>query len=290
MSDIYENYNNGKAPEPGLVWSGVSWGYPTQGVGDIRDGGSLTVWPDKGRAPIESFNPDTGNGFSSVLDSIYQTPQSTASPEIQRAVSSVLTGFGVPHWDNLQSANFARITPPSNFPNSDNMINPSIVAFPARLLSSTPLLANSAAPSSVNLHTRIADDVIDGVQYLAAVGDHSRIGFNIPVRTAQAARPKGMWNAGWMPGGLNFLEYIIDFNNTYPAAKHDGTVAEMGLRPSGATIGANTDDMIIWFPVGMNLEPLYVAFTTMLPPKSLANRTSQQKTAQHVIDANKLKD
>lgn len=290
MSDIYTNYNNGKSPEPGLVWSGASWAYPTQGAGALKDGGTLTVWPDNGRAPIESFNPDTGNGFSSVLDSIYQNPQSTASPEIQRSVSRVLAGFGVPQWDNLQSAPFARITPPSDFPNSNNMTNPSIVAFPARLLSNTPLSANTAAPSSINLHTRIADDVIDGVQYLAAVGDHSRTGFNVPVRTAQALKPKNMWNAGWMPGGLNFLEYVMDFNNIYPAAKHDGTVAEMGLRPAGATIGANTDDMIIWFPVGSNVEPYYVAFTTMLPPQSLANRTSQQKAAQDAIDANKLKD
>lgn len=285
----YENYNNGNAPEPGLIWNGASWAYPTTGT---MSGNTMTVWPQQNNSkPIDFSGPPEASGYNQPTDGMWIDVPNTLSTELQRALNLVETGLSVPQWDDFISAAFARFKPESEFPGSDNTVNPSIMIMPAKHLTHTPMLANSPMPASVDLHTRIADDVIDGVQYLSAVGNKSPTPFKIQVRMAQATKADGQWYAGWQPAGLGFLELtVVNKPHQYPSDGRMGNPVELPLRPAGSTVGAMTNDMILWLPQGSNLEPLYIAFTTILPPEPLKNRTEQQAAAQNKIDAQRLQD
>lgn len=101
----YENYNNGVSPEPGLVWDGGGWVYPTTGY---IGGDTLTVWPESSaRYPVESFNPDTGGGFVPTVDGVWENPLPSLFPEMQTALSQVIQGLSSPQWDNFISAPFS---------------------------------------------------------------------------------------------------------------------------------------------------------------------------------------
>lgn len=285
----YENYNNGVSPEPGLVWDGGGWVYPTTGY---IGGDTLTVWPESSaRYPVESFNPDTGGGFVPTVDGVWENPLPSLFPEMQTALSQVTQGLTSPQWDNFISAPFWRFTPALAYPTPDNTVNPYITMLPLKQLTHTPVSAGSAAPASVMLHTRITDDVRNGVQYLAAVGDQRQQSFNVPVRQAsyKGSNTEAFF-AGMMPGSLGFLEFYI-YSTSKEGTRPWNTSVEQGeLLPAGATAGANTQDLIVWFPAESGMEPLYVAFTTSMPAAQLQRRAEQQAQAQLTVDDNKLKD
>lgn len=285
----YEDYNNGKAPEPGLVWSGSSWSYPTVGV---DNGSTITVWPanDK-QIPIELFGPPSASGYGEPVDGMWINVPKAVSAELQGALNKITAGLSVPQWDDFISAPFKKFKPPYDFPKADNMINPSILIMPAKLLSKTPMPANSPMPATVDLHSRIADDIVDGAQYLSVVGNKSTTPFKVPVRMAKANKARGDWYAGWQPAGLNFLELtVVTKPNNWTFDDVLGSPADLPLRSSGSTVGTMTHDMILWFPKGSNLEPIYVAFTTLMPTAQLNKRIEQQTAAQKKIDSQRLQD
>ncbi|ORM67871.1 hypothetical protein HA48_21160 [Pantoea wallisii] len=108
---------------------------------------------------------------------------------------------------------------------------------------------------------------------------------------AKATKADGNWDAGWQPGSLGFLELtVVNKPHQHPFEGRLGNLAELPLRPAGSTVGAMTNDFVLWFPMGSNLEPLYVAFTTILPAGPLKNRADQQAAAQTKIDVQRMQD
>lgn len=188
------------------------------------------------------------------------------------------------------TASFWRLNPGHTYPNSFGGNDPVITQIPLKNMTNTPVAANLPAPKSVNVHTRITDDVNKGVQYLSVVSDKNN-SFDVPVRMMKKTKGKAYY-FGMMPGSLGFLEFYIYGETRAPKPNiYDVGTIEVGpLRPAGATVGSNTNDFIAWFPPGSNKEPQYVAFTTRMPPASLNRRQQEQTQAEAKSEAESVKD
>lgn len=284
----YENYNNGVPPEPGLSWNGESWGYPTTGY---TSGDTMTVWPENNtQYPIESFNPVTGNGWVPAVDGMWEFPPTSLRSEMQIAISKATQSFNSPQWDNLMSAPFWRFTPSvAGYPNPFGGDFPVIIIVPAKIMTDTPLSPQSTPPSTIQVHTRILDDIHDGVQHMSAVGDRQQSA-HLPV--VQGKKLNGnIYFFGFMPGALNFLEFYMYAQKSGAEAARFwmATSENEEIRPAGATVGANSSDFIAWFP-GSDFEPQYVSISTVMPSDRLQERQKVQDEAEAKNEAEKVKD
>ncbi|MEZ0581795.1 colicin-like bacteriocin tRNase domain-containing protein [Erwinia sp. STN24] len=274
-------YNNGTPPSPGLIWSGSSWAYPTTGY--ITGNGSdttMVVWPQKKDDHVnwESFSPQGVNGFQG-LDTIWQQVADPVRPAIITAINKASQCFNVPQPQNYMLSSFKKITPPRDYPSTDNTIDPIITIIPAKFLSDTPLTFQSGVPDSVTLHSRVTDDVYNGSQHLAIVTDKQR-SFKVPVRQAIPRGADKIYKMGLLPGPCGFVDMNLNLDGNEEAVQkaRNASGDESGeLRPVGATVGAATHDYVAVFPDGH--EPLYIAFTIAMPSAPLQDRLEQQAAA-----------
>lgn len=292
------DYNNGVAPKSGLVWNGETWGWPTVGIstGTIREE-TLTVWPKTNALSLQeyidlmtgsgSFDPKTGNGWVPAVDGMSEPAPEVQRTETKSALNKIKSSFVTPQGNVLMSANFWSFGVANQEVTEFTTINPVITMIPAKLLTDTVMKANSSAPQSVQVHSRILDEVHNGKQHLAVVGSKTNT-YTIPV--VQAKTLGKNYFVGRMPGPLSFLEFYITDSGIAEQKKHALATPEDGqLRQAGATVGQRTDDVIVWFPVGSNREPLYVSFTRVLTANGLADRVQKEKTAEKELqDAVKL--
>lgn len=282
------NYNNGIPPKAGLVWSGVSWGWPTNGS---WGNDTLTVWPQNNNGSIQDyielitesgkFDPLTGNGWKPSVDGMWEPSPQKARTETINAINKIKNGVNTGQPDNLLSVDFWSFKVAPSDVTEFTSINPVITIIPAELMTDTKMNINSAAPISIKVHSRILDDVHDGKQYLSVVGAKGNA-HDLPV--IQAKQKGNNFYVGRMPGPLGFLEFYINNGSVteqqqyYLASSVNGQV-----RQAGATIGERTDDIIVWFPKGSNRAPVYVSFTRVLTADGLTKRNAAEKKANDEI-------
>lgn len=141
------------------------------------------------------------------------------------------------------------------------------------------------APETVPVHTRILDNVHDGVQFVSAVFAGS-MHYNLPVVKAQATAGSDYYTIGRLPGIMSAFTFSFYTKGTPqdPRFFRDTVKAGGDLREAGFTVGANTSDFIIWFPQGSGLEPLYFSMTMNMPAEPLQRRQEAENKARAGAD------
>ncbi|MBK0167474.1 colicin-like bacteriocin tRNase domain-containing protein, partial [Klebsiella sp. S69] len=314
MSDITynpEDYNNGIPPEPGLVWrpggsfpngSYVpgSWGWPTRGY-DVPplpgDTEMLTVTPKETPADTwpkrpdikewyvpgeKPFDPSTGNGWVPDVDGYGEVLPAGIPAVVQAAISKVK---GAPLKGGMSAVDIWKLKPATEYPGRFNSTDPAFSWFPVRALTDTDISAMPVAPETVPVHTRILDNVHDGVQFVSAVFAGS-MQYNLPVVKAQATAGSDYYTIGRLPGIMSAFTFSFYTKGTPQDSRffRDTVKAGGDLREAGFTVGANTTDFIIWFPQGSGLEPLYFSMTMNMPAEPLQRRQEAENKARAEAD------
>ncbi|HHR1268198.1 TPA: colicin-like bacteriocin tRNase domain-containing protein [Klebsiella oxytoca] len=314
MSDITynpEDYNNGIPPEPGLVWKPGgsfpngsyvpgSWGWPTRGYdvpplpGDTEmltvtpKGTPADTWPKRpdikewyvpGEKP---FDPSTGNGWVPDVDGYGEVLPAGIPAVVQAAISKVK---GAPLKGGMSAVDIWKLKPATEYPGRFNSTDPAFSWFPARALTDTDISAMPVAPETVPVHTRILDNVHDGVQFVSAVFAGS-MQYNLPVVKAQATAGSDYYTIGRLPGIMSAFTFSFYTKGTPQDSRffRDTVKAGGDLREAGFTVGANTTDFIIWFPQGSGLEPLYFSMTMNMPTEPLQRRQEAENKARAEAD------
>lgn len=280
------NYNNGNAPQSGMVWSGEAWGWPTSGSWSGNN--TLTVWPkNENHSNIQdfidritgngNFDPVTGNGWVPEVDGVWLFTPENPRAETKNGLNKLKESFNTLS-ETLNSVDFSLLKIAAQEVGVFNTVNPVITMLSAQLMTDTKLTATSSAPASVKVHSRILDDVHDGRQYLSVVGSKENT-YNVPV--VMAKKFGKAYLAGRMPGPASFLEFYI-YKQTNKEQRIDVLVdstVKGTLRKTGAYVGERTDDYIVWFPKDANIAPLYVSFAHALTADGLAKRVTKEKKA-----------
>lgn len=314
MSDITynpEDYNNGIPPEPGLVWKPGgsfpngsyvpgSWGWPTRGYdvpplpGDTEmltvtpKGTPADTWPKRpdikewyvpGEKP---FDPSTGNGWVPDVDGYGEVLPAGIPAVVQAAISKVK---GAPLKGGMSAVDIWKLKPATEYPGRFNSTDPAFSWFPARALTDTDISAMPVVPETVPVHTRILDNVHDGVQFVSAVFAGS-MQYNLPVVKAQATAGSDYYTIGRLPGIMSAFTFSFYTKGTPQDSRffRDTVKAGGDLREAGFTVGANTTDFIIWFPQGSGLEPLYFSMTMNMPAGPLQRRQEAENKARAEAD------
>lgn len=314
MSDITynpEDYNNGIPPEPGLVWKPGgsfpngsyvpgSWGWPTRGYdvpplpGDTEmltvtpKGTPADTWPKRpdikewyvpGEKP---FDPSTGNGWVPDVDGYAESLPAGIPAVVQAAISKVK---GAPLKGGMSAVDIWKLKPATEYPGRFNSTDPAFSWFPVRALTDTDISAMPVAPETVPVHTRILDNVHDGVQFVSAVFAGS-MQYNLPVVKAQATAGSDYYTIGRLPGIMSAFTFSFYIKGTPQDSRffRDTVKAGGDLREAGFTVGANTSDFIIWFPQGSGLEPLYFSMTMNMPAGPLQRRQEAENKARAEAD------
>lgn len=242
----------------------------------------MTVWPQNNdnRLPEKPFNPITG-GFVTAVDGMTEVIPQQARAETLTALKKIRQSFSSSQGDSLMSGNFWSFKPSLQEPTMNNSENPNIMMVPAQMMTDTPLSSLSSPPVAVKLHTRILDEVYGGRQHLAVVGT-KRDSFSIPVVQAAAKGDPLNFFTGRMPGIYGFLELYIRGGNRLKeqALPWRATVENDALRPAGVTVGANTNDIVIWFPPDSNQAPVYVSVTQVITASRLQKRQETENKAE----------
>lgn len=247
----------------------------------------MTVWPQNNdnRLPEKPFNPITG-GFVTAVDGMTEVIPQQARAETLTALKKIRQGFSSSQGDSLMSGNFWSFKPSLQEPTMNNSENPNIMMVPAQMMTDTPLSSLSSPPVAVKLHTRILDEVYGGRQHLAVAGT-KRDSFSIPVVQAAAKGDPLNFFTGRMPGIYGFLELYIRRGNKLKeqALPWRATVENDALRPAGVTVGANTNDIVIWFPPDSNQAPVYVSVTQVITSSKLQKRQETENKAKAETEA-----
>lgn len=303
MSDInYDpaDYNNGVPPEPGVVWNGDTWGWPTRGYnvpplpGDTETltvtptGTPADTWPKRpdikewyvpGEKP---FDPSTGNGWVPAVDGYGEERPAGIPAVVQAAINKVK---GAPLKGGMSAVDIWKLKPAPEYPGKFNTVNPAFSWFPVRALTDTDISAMPVAPETVPVHTRILDNVHDGAQFVSAVFAGSML-YNLPVVKAQVTAGGNYYTIGRLPGIMSAFTFSFAVKGTPQDSRffRDAANVSGDLREAGFTVGANTSDFIIWFPQGSGLEPLYFSMTMNMPAEPLQRRQEAENKARAEAD------
>ncbi|EEO5744123.1 colicin-D [Salmonella enterica] len=297
MSDINYNendYNNGVPPEPGVVWYGDHWAWPTRGYdippgpGDSEPGIVVTpqkkhdTWPKRPNVkewyvPGEKpFDPVTGNGWVPEEDGYNEALPAGVPAVVQSAISQVKSS---PLKGGMSARDIWRLTPAPDYPGPKNTFDPAFIWFPAQALTDSNLSATAVAPEHVPVHTRILDDVHDGVQFISAVSAGPEA-YDLPV--VKATVRGAYYTIGRLPGAMG--PYTFEFSAKAPRqdTRFVRNEAQSGgeVREAGFTVGANTSDFIVWFPEGSGVEPVYFSMTMNMPAGPLQRRQEAENRAR----------
>lgn len=299
MSDIHydpADYNNGVPPEPGVVWNGDTWGWPTRGY-DVPplpgDTETLTVtptgtpadtWPKRpdikewyvpGEKP---FDPSTGNGWVPDVDGYGEERPAGIPAVVQAAINKVI---GAPLKGGMSAVDIWKLKPAPEYPGKFNTVNPAFSWFPVRALTDTDISAMPVAPETVPVHTRILDNVHDGAQFVSAVFAGS-MQYNLPVVKAQVTAGRNYYTIGRLPGIMSAFTFSFAVKGTPQDSRffRDAVNVSGDLREAGFTVGACTSDFIIWFPQGSGVEPLYFSMTMKMPAEPLQRRQEAENKAR----------
>ncbi|ENU8725404.1 colicin-like bacteriocin tRNase domain-containing protein [Salmonella enterica] len=297
MSDINYNendYNNGVPPEPGVVWYGDHWAWPTRGYdippgpGDSEPGIVVTpqkkqdTWPKRPNVkewyvPGEKpFDPVTGNGWVPEEDGYNEALPAGVPAVVQSAISQVKSS---PLKGGMSARDIWRLTPAPDYPGPKNTFDPAFIWFPAQALTDSNLSATAVAPEHVPVHTRILDDVHDGVQFISAVSAGPEA-YDLPV--VKATVSGAYYTIGRLPGAMG--PYTFEFSAKAPRqdTRFVRNEVQSGgeVREAGFTVGANTSDFIVWFPEGSGVEPVYFSMTMNMPAGPLQRRQEAENRAR----------
>lgn len=299
------NNNKGVPPEPGLIWDGGGWVWPTRGYfippgpGDNASG--LVVFPEmSGTWPKRSdlkewyvpggigqgFDPATGNGWVTAEDGYTEALPNGVPAVVQAAINQVKA---TPLQGGMSASDIWRLTPSEGYPSSKVLTDPVFSWFPLQALTDSNISAMTAAPENVPVHTRILDDVHDGAQFVSAVYAGTSL-YNLPV--VQATLSGKDYSIGHLPGLMR--PFTFAFNTTSsPDANHsfiwNAIPVSGGVREAGFTVGANTSDFVVWFPQGSGLEPLYFSMILNMPAEPLQRRQDAENRARTEADAARAK-
>lgn len=304
MSDInYDpaNYNNGVPPEPGVVWNGDTWGWPTRGYdipplpGDTESGmvvipkeTQADTWPKRpdikewyvpGEKP---FDPSTGNGWVPDVDGYGEVLPAGIPAVVQAAINKVK---GASLKGGMSAVDIWKLKPAPEYPGKFNTVNPAFSWFPVRVLTDTDISAMPVAPETVPVHTRILDNVHDGAQFVSAVFAGS-MQYNLPVVKALATASRDYYTIGRLPGIMSAFTFSFSAKGTPQDSRFFRDAVNVGgdLREAGFTVGANTSDFIVWFPQGSGVEPLYFSMTMNMPAEPLRRRQEAENKARAEAD------
>ncbi|MDG1643027.1 Colicin-D [Klebsiella huaxiensis] len=304
MSDInYDpaSYNNGVPPEPGVVWNGDTWGWPTRGYdipplpGDTETlmvtpkGTQDDTWPKRPDikewyVPGEkTFDPVTGNGWVPEEDGYNEALPAGVPEEMQAAIKKVK---GAPLKGGMSAVDIWKLKPAPWYPGKNKVIDPVFIWFPLQALTDSNISAMSSAPESIPVHTRILDDVQGGTQLISAVSVGASE-YNLPV--VKAVVRGNYYAIGRLPGVMrtNTFEFSAKSPRKNPRFLWDAVKVRGDLREAGFTVGANTSDFIVWFPQGSGVEPLYFSMTMQMPTEPLQRRQEVENNAR--AEAGKLR-
>ncbi|HCD3190815.1 TPA: hypothetical protein NBM92_005178 [Klebsiella oxytoca] len=299
MSDInYDpaDYNNGVPPEPGVVWNGDTWAWPTRGYNvppQPDDTETLTVtpkgtpadtWPKRpdikewyvpGEKP---FDPSTGNGWVPDVDGYAESLPAGVPAVVQAAISKVK---GAPLKGGMTAVDIWKLKPATEYPGRFNSTDPAFSWFPVRALTDSDISAMPVAPETAP----ILDNVHDGAQFVSAVFAGS-MQYNLPVVKAQTTAGRDYYTIGRLPGIMSAFTFSFYTKGTLQDSRflRDTVKAGGDLREAGFTVGANTSDFIIWFPQGSGLEPLYFSMTMNMPAGPLQRRQEAENKARAEAD------
>ncbi|MJG42035.1 colicin-D [Salmonella enterica subsp. salamae] len=297
MGDInYDpaNYNNGVPPEPGVVWNGDTWGWPTRGYdippgpGDSEPGMVVTpqkkqdTWPKRPNVkewyvPGEKpFDPITGNGWVPEEDGYNEALPAGVPAVVQAAVNQVKA---TPLKGGMSARDIWKLTPASDYPGSRNTFDPAFIWFPAQALTDSNLSGMATAPENVPVHTRILDDVHDGAQFISAVSA-GPAAYDLPV--VKATVHGAYYSIGRLPGAMGPYTFEFSAKASRQDSRFVRNVAQSGgeVREAGFTVGANTSDFIVWFPEGSGVEPVYFSMTMNMPAGPLQRRQEAENRAR----------
>lgn len=279
----------GSELSPGLSL-GPGWqDWSTDGIASPQ---GLTVWMIPQRLTIDQTVEDGDwPGWSMMLyqGTWTQHPVSAAREALSKGLAS-----GLPASSRPAVVPFARLEPGSVLPEG---ISRAVTFLPLNAVTDVPENALPREPGKVKVQRRVTDMVKGGKQYLVIMGGKT---MTVPVVDAKPVKDKKLgsdsflkktWQASVAPGlpnmvfTSNLLERPLGFPHGYKP-NTDGVILEQGAYgPAGYTAASHNLDVIVRFPAGSGVQPVYVSTVEFTDRDELKLRQEAENKADTAAKA-----
>ncbi|EFM7812617.1 colicin-D [Escherichia coli] len=305
MSD-YE----GSGPTEGIDYGHSMVVWPSTGLisgGDVKPGGSSGIapsmppgWGDyspQGIALVQSvlfpgiirriiLDKELEEGDWSGWSVSVHSPWGNEKVSAARTVLENGLRGGLPEPSRPAAVSFARLEPASG---NEQKIIRLMVTQQLEQVTDIPASQLPAAGNNVPVKYRLMDLMQNGTQYMAIIGG---IPMTVPVVDAvpvpDRSRPgtniKDVYSAPVSPNLPDLVLSVGQMNTpvlSNPEIQEEGVIAETGnYVEAGYTMSSNNHDVIVRFPDGSGVSPLYISTVEILDSNGLSQRQEAENKAK----------
>ncbi|HGU2862996.1 TPA: pore-forming bacteriocin colicin B [Escherichia coli O103:H2] len=302
--------NEGSVPTEGIDYGDTMVVWPSTGRipgGDVKPGGSSGLapsmppgWGDyspQGIALVQSvlfpgiirriiLDKELEEGDWSGWSVSVHSPWGNEKVSAARTVLENGLRGGLPEPSRPAAVSFARLEPASG---NEQKIIRLMVTQQLEQVTDIPASQLPAAGNNVPVKYRLTDLMQNGTQYMAIIGG---IPMTVPVVDAvpvpDRSRPgtniKDVYSAPVSPNLPDLVLSVGQMNTpvrSNPEIQEDGVITETGnYVEAGYTMSSNNHDVIVRFPEGSGVSPLYISAVEILDSNSLSQRQEAENNAK----------
>ncbi|EOV3889992.1 colicin-like bacteriocin tRNase domain-containing protein [Escherichia coli] len=302
--------NEGSVPTEGIDYGDTMVVWPSTGRipgGDVKPGGSSGLapsmppgWGDyspQGIALVQSvlfpgiirriiLDKELEEGDWSGWSVSVHSPWGNEKVSAARTVLENGLRGGLPEPSRPAAVPFARLEPASG---NEKKIIRLMVTQQLEKVTDIPASQLPAAGNNVPVKYRLTDLMQNGTQYIAIIGG---IPMTVPVVDAvpvpDRSRPgtniKDVYSAPVSPNLPDLVLSVGQMNTpvlSNPEIQEEGVIAETGnYVEAGYTMSSNNHDVIVRFPDGSGVSPLYISTVEILDRNSLSQRQEAENKAK----------
>lgn len=302
--------NEGSVPTEGIDYGDTMVVWPSTGRipgGDVKPGGSSGLapsmppgWGDyspQGIALVQSvlfpgiirriiLDKELEEGDWSGWSVSVHSPWGNEKVSAARTVLENGLRGGLPEPSRPAAVSFARLEPASG---NEQKIIRLMVTQQLEQVTDIPASQLPAAGNNVPVKYRLTDLMQNGTQYMAIIGG---IPMTVPVVDAvpvpDRSRPgtniKDVYSAPVSPNLPDLVLSVGQMNTpvrSNPEIQEDGVISETGnYVEAGYTMSSNNHDIIVRFPEGSGVSPLYISAVEILDSNSLSQRQEAENNAK----------
>ncbi|MCD4046098.1 colicin-D, partial [Escherichia coli] len=302
--------NEGSVPTEGIDYGDTMVVWPSTGRipgGDVKPGGSLGLapsmppgWGDyspQGIALVQSvlfpgiirriiLDKELEEGDWSGWSVSVHSPWGNEKVSAARTVLENGLRSGLPEPSRPAAVSFARLEPASG---NEQKIIRLMVTQQLEQVTDIPVSQLPAAGNNVPVKYRLTDLMQNGTQYIAIIGG---IPMTVPVVDAvpvpDRSRPgtniKDVYSAPVSPNLPDLVLSVGQMNTpvlSNPEIQEEGVIAETGnYVEAGYTMSSNNHDVIVRFPDGSGVSPLYISTVEILDRNGLSQRQEAENKAK----------
>lgn len=302
--------NEGSVPTEGIDYGDTMVVWPSTGRipgGDVKPGGSSGLapsmppgWGDyspQGIALVQSvlfpgiirriiLDKELEEGDWSGWSVSVHSPWGNEKVSAARTVLENGLRSGLPEPSRPAAVSFARLEPASG---NEQKIIRLMVTQQLEQVTDIPVSQLPAAGNNVPVKYRLTDLMQNGTQYIAIIGG---IPMTVPVVDAvpvpDRSRPgtniKDVYSAPVSPNLPDLVLSVGQMNTpvlSNPEIQEEGVIAETGnYVEAGYTMSSNNHDVIVRFPDGSGVSPLYISTVEILDRNGLSQRQEAENKAK----------